>query len=1019
MIWTIITFNESSTINSTFNAIGAIFGSGAFLAAATMVAGMALLGMVTSGLQDGAKETNIPKFLGLLIIFSLGFTTKTSVSLQNELTGDTVKVDNIPIAIAVPAAGISQIRYKFLEMTEAAFSLVDQNRISSSGYLSALNTFANLRQATVFASCPSGDSKSNINGYNICRSLANYTAQCTAIKANRHKLGTVMREQNVIDSLVYNSNAFAVAMTKQDGSVQTLGCKDAGAILKTALNSSAFESLADNINNKNESTISSVQKALISIGEDSSAGRNFLQSLYLDRNMFDGTVAYLQDAGASDIAENLVSSEIQRNAQWAVQGDMFVRIVDKLIALLEALIFSISPFIALMYLMGTAGTKTFLLYIQLLIVISVMPSMLVISQNIIMNDMVAFATNLAKQGLAIGSLEYMEQLTKKAFELLALGGMVASTIVPMFAVALVTGSAHALSQAFKGAAANAKDTDFAPEIVNQGGAMKDMSLLNTATGDEHGNFMTQRAETNIGSIGQSSEASSAVSAARAKELSAEQNYSNATSNAVKSINSEGYSRDKFQTMSDSFVSGSASTLKWQNNTTDTITNGTALNDTQSRELAAKLGLGFSIVGGSGANVSDGFSDKFSAEEKVALQKLTDNGKMDSLQADWQKATQIAEQDGEKLSTGNQFVDEKAQQVQSAYSEKASAKDKYEETKQLASMDKMSSEDMRTYLYEKGKDEAVQAAMFKMISEDWSPEMQQAFYEKLDRFDGGVDGNNMDDDTATLAAFIATGNQYGKQDDVFKAVTQNEEPTNKAKDVGLENTGMHNNDVSGPTNTVPKEFKEDFTDMEKQLRGDHQNNRDSVNSAYENNAVFNKTKAETEAKINNGKEEVVNQSVAGTALKGVENNVAQPVVDFVKDAGSQATDVTSGIGKAVSKEGLDNLSQYVYREANSVLASAEEAYKKVFGDNDNNNSNSSSNITFGSNGVPSSGENDKGINISDNGIPNFGTNNTSTTNIENNTQKVNQDKGKDTNPTEDKKKETDKTLDDKYNLQPQK
>ncbi|WP_305831141.1 hypothetical protein [Photobacterium leiognathi] len=48
---------------------------------------------------------------------------------------------------------------------------------------------------------------------------------------------------------------------------------------------------------------------------------------------------------------------------------------------------------------------------------------------------------------------------------------VASTIVPMFAVALVTGSAHALSQAFKGAAANARDTDFAPEIAGKGSAM--------------------------------------------------------------------------------------------------------------------------------------------------------------------------------------------------------------------------------------------------------------------------------------------------------------------------------------------------------------------------------------------------------------------------------------------------------------------------------------------------------------------------------------------------------------------
>ncbi|WP_305831138.1 hypothetical protein [Photobacterium leiognathi] len=35
---------------------------------------------------------------------------------------------------------------------------------------------------------------------------------------------------------------------------------------------------------------------------------------------------------------------------------------------------------------------------------------------------------------------------------------------------------------------------------------------------------------------------------------------------------------------------------------------------------------------------------------------------------------------------------------------------------------------------------------------------------------------------------------------------------------------------------------------------------------ENNAVFNKAKAETEAEIDKGKENVVKESVAGTALK---------------------------------------------------------------------------------------------------------------------------------------------------------
>ncbi|WP_305831140.1 hypothetical protein [Photobacterium leiognathi] len=110
-----------------------------------------------------------------------------------------------------------------------------------------------------------------------------------------------------------------------------------------------------------------------------------------------------------------------------------------------------------------------------------------------------------------------------------------------------------------------------------------------------------------------------------------------------------------------------------------------------------MGLGLSL-NGSGANISDNFSDQLSTSEKLALQKLTDNGLMTQLQASWQDATQLTKQDGEKLSTQNQFVGEHGTTGAKCLHRKAAANESYEEAKTLASMDKMSSDDMRIYLH---------------------------------------------------------------------------------------------------------------------------------------------------------------------------------------------------------------------------------------------------------------------------------------------------------------------------------
>lgn len=230
----------------------------------------------------------------------------------------------------------------------------------------------------------------------------------------------------------------------------------------------------------------------------SGQGRAFMLAMFNHQLTEDGQYAYYSKTGSQDIAENLNSSIQQRNYGWAMQGEMWYEVVDKFISILETLIYALAPFIGLMLITGSLGQKTFLLYIQMLAVIQLIPMMLVVTQSVVLHDFnQQFLALSQDKSIPEGSINYAMALTSLALDKMGIGGMMAATVVPGMAMALVTGSGMALMGSVKGAAA-AKDVDAMPETHGQGGAIHNLGQMNTANVDRYNNAMTQSSQQTMG-----------------------------------------------------------------------------------------------------------------------------------------------------------------------------------------------------------------------------------------------------------------------------------------------------------------------------------------------------------------------------------------------------------------------------------------------------------------------------------------------------------------------------------------
>ncbi|BBM67870.1 hypothetical protein VA249_45160 (plasmid) [Vibrio alfacsensis] len=762
--WNIVSFGDVVVLQTVFNAVAAISANATYKAAAAAVALFVFVIAMSSSLTDGKQELPIPRLFAAFLLYAMGFNTLTTVSIENRYEGTVSTIDNIPVAIAVPASLISNIGLELVELSETAFGNNNaQVRISERGYLSPLKTLAEYR-AIAYKSCPAGDGNSVLSGYKFCPSFRNYIRDCAMVKAKRDGLTRTMKEGDFFENIAFNSNAFSTLLIRSNNVREEKSCKEAYAKIIQIVNSGDFDAMYANFNGRlgvriGEDAESVTSDILASIGADAAKSRNLMKTIMANKLAEDGELSFYFKNKATDYAENLQSSIEQRNYGWVIQGEMWIQLVNQFITIMECLLFAITPFIGLMVLCGSTGPKTAMLYLQMMAVIQFIPMLLVVAQNVIMMQMNRAVIEIAMQ-YDTGSIEYMNAVFEKAKELLGLGGMVSATIVPAMAMSLVTGSGMAMMGAMKGAAAPAKDTDATPEIAKQGGPIEDWSKLNNGTRDAYGNTMTDSAESRVGNITRSLANSSAVNDSRTAMNAAQKTYQEATENALTSSNGNTFGTNELLKSGQTINSGASTMRSFAEKELSSLADNYNLQGQEKNEFIQAMSAGLNL--GLGGRVAEQYANSLSSSVSEAYQHATSGESGIALQAKFDEAKSAAYEKGETVSTNNSEIDANAQRVSEARQEVESTTEQYQNAVSATDTASIMNDDVRMGLSTIGNDQHVKKALNEKIDENRDNEQWMArFSQNFQEMSGGVNGTDLDDDSAKLAAFMITNNEHSK------------------------------------------------------------------------------------------------------------------------------------------------------------------------------------------------------------------------------------------------------------------
>ena len=814
MMWEIISFGDTMTMNRVFNGIAAIFQDGGYIAAGSALALFVVVATSLSSLADGKAELPYNRLFAGVMIYFVTFGQLTSVSIENRFDSTVTQIDHIPIAVAVPASLISQIGLYLAESTEAAFGMTDPiNQVTQNGYLSPLSVLANVYGEAHNNSCASGSTAARGMGVDLCATLPYYVQECAQVRIMRDGVASELREVDLLTALEFNSLAHSTRVVTDTGSRITMTCAGAYSLIKTASLGAVGTNMISTFNQTTgsrtgETAETRTMDAMDAIRADSAKGRELLITQMFMRGVENGTISFLNSQGRSDIAENLSSSIEQRNYGWQLQGEMWVEIVDKFIAMLEGIIYAMTPFIGLMILTGSIGGKTVILFFQILAVFQIIPSMLVVSQSIIMSDLIDYQTQLAAK-YDVGSLLYVQTLMLEVKEQMGLGGMISATVIPAIAMALVTGSGMAVMGSLKGAAAQAKDTDATPDAMGQGGSVRDYSSLNTGKVDERGQSWGQRDTERLGTVSQSSSMDNTVKSAEKKALEASEAYTNAVGNVTTDQNGNAYTAQNIQQMGSSMMAGSGSTNSWAMNQVRSTEAGQSLTDTEIANVAANYGVGLKAMG-TGANWEENWQKGLNEQESKAMKELLQGTTAEQRSAEWKEQSQIAESKGETLATQNSHFDQSTEKAEKALQEKETASESWENTKQLQSSLGVGNDDVKSFVNRVANDEqAVQNVKDFIRGQD--DDFKAQAMANIEHYDGQAgSATNLNEDEALIAGVMLTMQEEGRLGELSDLVystsgAEDHQPNSQINDdVDVQFEGKYDDTtITGPDgNNVP-------------------------------------------------------------------------------------------------------------------------------------------------------------------------------------------------------------------------
>ena len=476
---TIYSVGDTWYLGKVLDAIAMISGSQSGFVGASEVA--ALIGVLIISFQAILRvQINIHQLLVCYIVYMGCFGTTTDVAIESVYSDKAViQKDNVPIGPALLGSVISTIGYKLTEKMEIAFSDAGEGNLitdpsGSQKYANALyliNNLARWSEKNGSDILPTGQNTS------FAKNIRTYAMDCTtkALYLGKEFGGKDWKElksQSFINALGFNSSVYGTELTI-DGTAQSFKCSEGIQKIQQQfenimeqLNSGGNENARKEMlvhlgfcNSKEQCNISMAQDILSNLNSTikqnlrmNNYGINDFMLAAIGRNeMLTGLSLGYSSMFDKQSSTMLMNAVMQRNVQWAAEQNMFLESVKPMLSFIEGFFYAVSPFTAIMIMLGLFGLKIFFKYITMLIWIQLWLPMMAVANLYIITSARQAIQNIGFQGAADAtanqgmSLYVYENLVQVCQTKIAVGGMMMAA-TPLLALILVSGSYFALTQ---------------------------------------------------------------------------------------------------------------------------------------------------------------------------------------------------------------------------------------------------------------------------------------------------------------------------------------------------------------------------------------------------------------------------------------------------------------------------------------------------------------------------------------------------------------------------------------------
>lgn len=479
-MYEIYSIGDAVFLYAVLNAIAAFAQSDEYDALARIGVMLGVILVMVRAALSGGTQFPVGPLLGVVLVYSAFFSPVRQVAIIDVYTDEVRTVDNVPAGIALAGSQIGSFGYQITNLMEQAFATP---RMTEQGYSAALETLKRVRLATIsvynlkMAVEPTPDA-------DWPRSWQQFIADCPLKGVQnefRHKKESeIYNKPLMTEGLRFESSIWGTRLDLAKPYTEPT-CSEAHAQLVDYTMTSFLPYFKGVLAKKLRYTDvveleTKLQDALSSLGLDTSAD-DYLLTSALSAVYFAGVRQRYAEDFQPAYAVAVDDAVAQRNAQWFADESLFQNYMRPMMAFLEGFVFAATPFLVLLFGLGSFGLHVIGAFLLTLIWINTwMPVLAVINlfQHLIASGKLAA---LAANDASVDTMAGLFQADAIVQNYLGVAGTMAASVPALTAAFLFIGKlgvgANLMAQRLSSGSDTFKEEKAAPDSFHAG-AMLDL-----------------------------------------------------------------------------------------------------------------------------------------------------------------------------------------------------------------------------------------------------------------------------------------------------------------------------------------------------------------------------------------------------------------------------------------------------------------------------------------------------------------------------------------------------------------